>query len=344
MVRGARRLGFNLLAALCVLVFVRSAQQQWQLRHAAAASQPLDAAVARGTVSAVPGAPASTAVFKLAPLDGHEAAPPASSLSANSVAAAAAAASPPPPPPPPPASSSRVVVSLMMPAIGKNESRYTDCLVFLITTLRAAGWRDDVLVLATHDANSADVERVRSLGVQIKRVTNIAALSSSDPSMLSMFTKLHAWNLTQYAQVAFYDSDHVFLGDPSAAFDECGEALFCATGDTGIKDFYHRPDVINEATYFNAGFMLLRPNATAMEWLMSMRHLGEGTPFVDQDMLNNVFSGKWKRLDERYNRMHTYRRGITDGTVAIHEKFWVLRQHFPEPHWRWNKDPLSRLR
>ncbi len=78
--------------------------------------------------------------------------------------------------------SSRAVVSLMMSAQGKNESQYTDCLVLMIDTLRAAGWRHDILVLATHDARAADVERVRALGVTIMRVSTIAALSSSNPS------------------------------------------------------------------------------------------------------------------------------------------------------------------
>jgi hypothetical protein len=321
-----QRSGFSLLAVLCLLVFVRSSQQHWQLRRTVdpSAALRLDLAAAPAGVSH-----ASRSV------GAHGGRGTDTQLHGSAdwlpVAAPSQLAQ---------AASSRAVVSLMIAAQGKNESKYADCLVFMVDTLRAVGWRHDILVLATQDARATDVDRVRALGVLIARVSNIAALSSSDPSMLNMFTKFHAWNLTQYAQVAFYDNDHVFLRDPTPAFEECGEAPFCATGDTGIADFYHRPDAINEHTYFNAGFMVLRPNATTLQWLMAQRHLGEGTPFVDQDMLNSVYAGTWTRLNERYNRMHTYRRGITDDTVAVHEKVWVLQQNFPEPHWPWNTAPL----
>jgi hypothetical protein len=346
------RFGFWVLGSLCLLVFVRSSQQHWQLRRTGAA--PAAHGALRVDLAAAPGLHTSRSFGAQASVHAHAGrgadrlpavAPSqlASRLDTTSgLDAEGGLASEVVQPPLPAASpaSSRAVVSLMMAAQGKNESKYTDCLVFMIDTLRAAGWRHDILVMATHDARAADVARVRALGVAITRVSNIAALSSSDPSMLNMFTKLHAWNLTQYAQVAFYDSDHVFLRDPTPAFEDCGEAPFCATGDSGIADFYRRPDAVNEHTYFNAGFMVLRPNATTQEWLMAQRHLGEGTPFVDQDMLNSVYAGTWTRLNERYNRMHTYRRGITDDTVAIHEKVWVLQKHFPEPHWRWNAAPL----
>ena len=300
----ARRSGFTVFGLLSLLVLARSLQLHFALQKDGDVQvQQAGGALPR---AALGGAPPAFAQHENAPVFPP---PPAATRLA------------------PGAGAKRAVVSLMMPAIGKNESMFTNCLLFMIASLKATGWPHDVMVLATHDARSEDVERVRAFGVGITRVTRIAALRSTDPSMLSMFTKLHAWNLTQYDQIAYYDSDHVFLRDPSPAFDECGASSFCATGDTGASNFYRRPD-ITEASYFNAGFMLLRPNVTVMQFLLDHRHLGEGTDFVDQDMLNAVFAGTWKRLDERYNRMHTYTRGIPDDTVAVHEKYWELQKFY----------------
>lgn len=119
----------------------------------------------------------------------------------------------------------------------------------------------------------------------------------------------------------------MFLRDPTPAFDICGDAAFCATGDTGISGFYyskdrnHRPR--NERNYFNGGLLLLRPNATLFHELLARRAACEGTFFGDQDCLNDWFRGRWEPLPFEFNLMHAATRDggfVPDNAVALHEK------------------------
>ena len=149
----------------------------------------------------------------------------------------------------------------------------------------------------------------------------------------SMVTKLHVWNLTEYEQVAYFDSDMIVMKDPAQVFDACGQAEFCAVRDPGMSD-----------DYFNAGFMVVRPSADTFARLLNSTGLAKNKRFAEQDMLNSLFKNKWKRLPGVYNVLRPGKNDVSSGeTVALHEKWWELRAKFPEPELFWNAE-LKRLK
>ncbi|KAL1524272.1 hypothetical protein AB1Y20_019175 [Prymnesium parvum] len=82
----------------------------------------------------------------------------------------------------------------------------------------------------------------------------------------TVFTKLHIWNLTEYDQVVFLDSDAFPTSElPSAStiYDECGEAAFCAVRDSMLTTPYGAP-------LLNAGMMVVRPNKTFYHELLEV--------------------------------------------------------------------------
>ncbi len=193
------------------------------------------------------------------------------------------------------------------------------------------------MILATSDVPADQLTTITAAGATIRNVPKLSARMSGDKSLLNMLTKLHAWNLVEFDQVIFYDSDFVFLKNPAAAFAEC-RTDFCASGDTGIRSIMPEK---SPTTYFNSGFMVIRPSKEKFNELLKSVYLAENTRFVDQDLLNSVFKDKWQRLSYKYNIMHV-NGPIGPDAVAIHEKLWILRSKYRDLHYIWNQpsDPL----
>ena len=168
-------------------------------------------------------------------------------------------------------------------------------------------------------------------------------------------TKLHVWSLVEYNQVIYYDSDFVFLHNPISVIAECNNATVplhvaipAASGafDSQMVENGHTPfcamnDIGIGAHYFNAGYMVITPNLTTYESLLAHRGWSDNSMFADQDMLNRYYQGAWKKLSERYNKMHVCTRpqqgcNIDNDTVAIHEKIYLLRTCCYQSTWIWN--------
>ena len=220
-------------------------------------------------------------------------------------------------------------VTLLLPTETKSLKKYTGCTLIFLKSLLQYKKSFDVLVLYTSDVHPDDVALVRSVeGVKMQLVEKFQNDHIDDRSYKPMITKFHLWNLKQYKQIAYYDSDHVFMRDPSGIFEDCGDASFCATQDTWIN-----------GDYFNAGLLVVRPNANEYEMLLSKRHLANRRRFAEQDLLNTIYKNKWKQLDTKYNFMHASRESLKNYVpVCIHEKWWVLREMgLVEDKWIWNK-------
>ena len=205
-----------------------------------------------------------------------------------------------------------------------------------ITSLRKAGYIGPIIILATSDVPQDHLDKITAAGATIRNVPKLSARMSGDKSLLNMLTKLHAWNLVEYEQIIFYDSDFVFLKNPATAFTEC-RTEFCAAGDTGIRSIMPEK---SPTTYFNSGFMVIRPSKEKFNELLKSVHLAENTRFVDQDLLNAIFKDKWQKISNRYNIMHVSG-PIGPDSVAIHEKLWILRSKYREPQYVWNQFPAA---
>ena len=190
-------------------------------------------------------------------------------------------------------------------------------------------------MLTTPDTPDRQKTQIAHSNVTLRMVPKISAKKVKNRSLKNMLTKLNLWDMTEYDQVMFFDSDFIFLHNPASAFHDCGKSSFCACADTGISGFSRGR--LNGNTYFNSGFMVVRPSADQFKYLKASVKAAENTDFVDQDMLNHVYQRKWKRLDSKYNLMHV-NGPISSTTVAIHEKLWIMQQKYPHGNWIWNKE------
>ena len=237
--------------------------------------------------------------------------------------------------------SGKRAIATLLSGSPDNAEKYTRLLHSFVYSLRNAGYDEEIVVLYADDF-PIDAEKLgQVLNVRTKAVQKITVQHTDgkgNPHYASMLTKLHLWDLVEYSQLMYYDCDFVFQKNPASAFSECSWSSLCATPDTGMHQFNK---AIRPGTYFNAGFLVLRPSKATYAELMSKQHLAMNKFFVEQDLLNEVYKGKWGMLDQKYNLMHCYQlQAIQSSVVAIHEKMWVLRKSFPEQHYIWNSSKM----
>lgn len=233
-------------------------------------------------------------------------------------------------------SGKRAVVTLLCGGIEELNIRYTRYLHAFAYTLRSSRYTGEILVLYTPDFPIGNarktMEKFQIVSKQVQTIT-IPDISHKYSKML---TKLHLWNLLEYDQLMYYDVDFIFQGNPMKAFDDCGQTTpLCAVLDQGIRQMKNYE---NKRSYFNAGFLILKPDVSIYQQLLSQQSDAYGAFFVEQDLLNNYFQFKWKMLDIRYNLMHSYKlQQIDSDVIAIHEKLHELKKTFPGRQYVWNQ-------
>eukprot|EP01032_Pedospumella_encystans_P027962 gene27962-31584_t len=194
--------------------------------------------------------------------------------------------------------SGKRAIATLLSGSPDNAEKYTRLLHSFVYSLRNAGYDEEIVVLYADDF-PIDAEKLSQvLNVRTKAVQKITVQHTDgkgNPHYASMLTKLHLWDLVEYSQVMYYDCDFVFQKNPASAFSECSWSSLCATPDTGMHQFNK---AIRPGTYFNAGFLVLRPSKTTYTELMSKQHLAMNKFFVEQDLLNEVYKGKWGMLDQ----------------------------------------------
>jgi hypothetical protein len=233
----------------------------------------------------------------------------------------------------------RAIVTLLSGPPG-NAEKYVRLLHSFVFSLRNAGYNGEVAVMHTKDFPIIHDKLASVLGVVLIPVDKITIPHNKKNAHYgTMLTKLHIWGLTQYDHVMYYDCDFVFQHNPESAFNECLWSNLCATPDTGMHRFDRS---VKPNTYFNGGFLVVRPNKKTYEELLSKKHLAFERPFVEQDLLNDIYKNKWGKLNSRYNLMHCYSlKEVDPKIVAIHEKMWILRKTFPQRHYVWNSPKLQ---
>lgn len=236
-------------------------------------------------------------------------------------------------------SAKRAIVTLLSGAPA-NAEKYVRLLHYFVYSLRNAGYEGEIAVMHTKDYPINHERLARLLNVRLIPVEKISIPhNKKNAHYATMLTKLHIWNLTEYEQVIYYDCDFVFQHNPESAFAACSWSNLCATPDTGITKVDHS---IVGGSYFNGGFLVVRPNKKIYEDLMSKRSYANDRPFVEQDYLNYVYKNKWGKLDNNYNLMHCYLfQKISTKVIAIHEKMWILRKSFPQRGYIWNSSKMQ---
>ena len=151
----------------------------------------------------------------------------------------------------------------------------------LANSLHATGTAEPLVAMVTPDVTPAGRTRLAGDGwtvVEVQPIDNpMAAEHRLFDRFGGVFTKLNAWNLTDYDKLVYVDADTLVLRNVDELFER--------------RDFAAAPDFFRP-DHFNSGVMVLEPSReryTAMlEALPATRSYDGG----DQGFLN-VFLGDW---------------------------------------------------
>lgn len=197
-------------------------------------------------------------------------------------------------------------------------------------SLKLCGYQGQIIILVTQAFGILrPLTKVR--GVVVKQVPLIVKKKSAVRNV-AVLSKLNIWNLLEYDQIIYYDSDVIFLKDPTSVYENCpiSNQSICAVSDRTRST----GDV-----YFNSGFMVIHPNRKTFDHLISILHIADKDDnYIDQDFLNTVFKFEWNSLDTTYNLQHVTKDDEKDLStfIAIHEKLDNLRRIFPDKRYVWN--------
>lgn len=164
------------------------------------------------------------------------------------------------------------------------------------------------VLMATRDVSAAVLRRLGEGGWQVRLVDEIhnpcPATRQLYPRFGKVFTKLRAWELTEYDRVIFVDADTIVLRSLDALFERPGPIA-------AAPDFF-MPD------QFNSGAMVLQPSAQTFAAMMEA--LGQ-TPTYDggdQGFLNQFF--RWYEMPVEH-RLPT--------GFNLHHFIYQFMQHHP---------------
>jgi alpha-N-acetylglucosamine transferase len=208
--------------------------------------------------------------------------------------------------------------------VSSHTADVTSDFYFLSARLLISKLKDkDVIVIVVPETNQAKKEILRNDGAIIHEVSG-ALRAAYTPKGLSVkeqyidqFVKIALWNLTQYDQILYLDSD-LWVRTPNIndLFHITSGIEFSATYDSGLDDLK-----------FNAGLFMLTPSEKRYRHMVSLLNSSRswfgGT--ADQDFLNWYFGKSYFGLDKSWNLQHVVRQNDEQIRTAkiIHCKFWI---------------------
>jgi alpha-N-acetylglucosamine transferase len=124
----------------------------------------------------------------------------------------------------------------------------------------------DVVVLTSNMTSSEDIAELQAAGAKIHPIPHLIDglfpdVSHTFPRYKYTFNKLWVWDLVQYDRVLFMDADMIFtrpLADVWIDPHAWPKSGLAATADLGAQ---------LDGTYFNSGFMMVRPDRAVFEEL-----------------------------------------------------------------------------
>ena len=134
----------------------------------------------------------------------------------------------------------------------------------------------DAAVIRKYEAKTKDVDLIPNIDGKRKQYPGVLTKVTPTPTFNSLLltsllliyillrlvithpsTKLRVWEMVEYTQIIYYDTDFVFLKNPESALTLCGkETLLCAVPDR----YQALQDPFLVGKYFNSGFLVLRPD------------------------------------------------------------------------------------
>jgi len=151
------------------------------------------------------------------------------------------------------------------------------------------------LIAMTYDVSSVGLRQLTDLGIVCKPVEKIESAKAGigdNTSRLNDFaytyTKLHIFRYEAYDRIIFLDSDLIVEKSIDHLFEEV-EADFAACACTPYWE-----------DRFNSGVMVIRPDKSVFEDMMTQKDTLITYDGSDQGFLNSYFNN-WHKLDIKYN-------------------------------------------
>ncbi|KAK9356450.1 nucleotide-diphospho-sugar transferase [Lipomyces doorenjongii] len=171
---------------------------------------------------------------------------------------------------------------------------YLPGVLALAKALRYSGTIHTLAILIVPDALSpstvAAVEVAYDDVIRVPAIANPAPgnlFALGRPDLYQSFTKILAWNQTQYKRIVYLDADTLPLTNIDDLFDSDGSTAACP--DAGWPDA------------FNSGVIVLTPSHSDFLGLYALADSGESFDGGDQGLLNAYFGSSWTRLPFLYN-------------------------------------------
>jgi len=191
-----------------------------------------------------------------------------------------------------------------------------------------------LVVMTTPAISEADCQILQDAGCVIKPVEPLyprddLAQHYASAQFGEVWTKLRAWQLTDYQRVVFLDADMLVLKNMDELFSlDLGENALaachaCRCNPNKIASYppEWQPEQCHYTwqargetapaeldVYLNGGFLVLEPdNAVFDELEKRIAAIDDlsAYPFSEQDLLNEVFAERWKPLSYIYNALKT---------------------------------------
>ncbi|MEO3938221.1 glycosyltransferase family 8 protein [Dermatophilaceae bacterium Soc4.6] len=209
-----------------------------------------------------------------------------------------------------------------------------------VRTLRASLTRSGspypLIVLVTDDIDAADRQVLEDDGCELRAVEPLRPASGLEDSYANarfaqVWTKLRAWQLTDYTRIVVLDADMLVTQNMDELFSlELADGAIAAchacrcnpnriasypASWTPENCFYthcrglehtSEPGVVD--SYLNGGFLVLTPDEAVfdamVEQLAQVDDLAS-YPFAEQDFLNEFYEGRWVPVPYVYNALKT---------------------------------------
>lgn len=193
-----------------------------------------------------------------------------------------------------------------------------------------------LVVMVTENIDAATRQSLEQLGCQLRNVQPVGPESSLKSSYANarfseVWTKLAAWQLTEFERLVFLDADMLVIQNMDELFDlalnedEIAACHACRCNPNKIPSypkswrpencFYsycqgleHTEEPEEVDNYLNGGFLVLKPDEAVyqdmLEQLAALEDLSRYL-FAEQDFLNDYYHQRWQPLPYIYNALKT---------------------------------------
>lgn len=215
-------------------------------------------------------------------------------------------------------------------------------------SLRASGSPFPLVVMVTANISSAVRNQLEAQGCLIREVPIVGPNPElqhryANARFAEVWSKLGAWNLTEFSRLVFLDADMLVIKNMDELFDlplaegtiaachacRCNPNRIASYPQSwqpencyysGCEDASMRADpAAHVDNYLNGGFLVLSPDAQVYQQMMAQ--LAAMTDishyfFAEQDFLNDFYRDRWQPLHYGYNALKTL--------SLQHPKMWDL--------------------